>query len=393
VTLAWVATRAVLLLMVYRVLPLSGPDVTIDVSVIYQGWYQVLRDGSFPANDVSWQYPPAAALVMLAPALLPFLDYLTAFVTLVVLADAATLTMLLRVTYGRPGGWRAGPWVWVVGIAVLGPTAYTRYDLIVTAVAVAGLLAARRAGWLSGALLGLGASLKVWPAVLLVGTPRGRPTRRTWLAAAVTAVGVTGAFLVAAPGALAFLVFQRDRGTEIESMGAMIFHLVRHFGWPGQVRLTYGSHEFVGPYVGVVSTIALIVAAVALVWLVWWRVRARVWTPATMFDAGLAATLLFTATSRVISPQYMVWLVGVGAVCLTVRATSQRIPVLLIVAASLLTFLEFPILFDHVYVSNWIGVTLIVLRNGLLVAATLLACRNLWVSTRDNSVAIGPGPA
>ncbi len=373
--------------MVYRVLPLAGPNVAVDVSVIYQGWYQVLRSGSFPADDVTWQYPPAAALALLAPALLPFLDYLTAFVIIVVLADAATLVLLLQATRGRPGRWRAGPWVWVIGIAVLGPTAYTRYDLIVTAVAVAGLLAAGRSWWLSGALLGLGASLKAWPVVLLVGTPRGGPTRRAWLAAAVTAAGITGLFLAAAPGALAFLTFQRDRGTEIESLGAMIFHLARHLGWPGQVRLTYGSHEFVGPYVGLVSTVALIVALAALGWLVWWRVRARVWTPATMFDAALAATLLFTTTSRVISPQYMVWLVGVGAVCLTARATSQRIPVLLIVAATLVTFLEFPIGFDHVYVSDWIGVTLIVVRNGLLVAATLIACRNLWISTRGNPVA------
>ena len=377
------------MLMVYRLLPLPGPDVAVDVSETYQGWFEVLRGGSFPADDVSWQYPPAAALVMLAPALLPFLDYLTAFVVLVVLADAATLLLLLQATWGRSGGWLAGPWAWVVGIAVLGPTAYARYDLIVTAVAVAGLLAAGRSWWLSGALLGLGASLKAWPVLLLAGTPRGGPTRRAWLAAGATAAGLTGLFLVATPGALAFLTFQRDRGTEIESLGAMIFHVARHLGWPGEVRFTYGSHEFVGPYVGLVSTVALVVAVVALGWLVWWRVRARVWTPATMFDAALAATLLFTTTSRVISPQYMIWLVGVGAVCLTVRTTSQRIPVLLVVAASLVTFLEFPVSFDHVYVSDWIGVTLILLRNGLLIAATLLACRNLWTSTRGNSVAIG----
>ncbi|MER7216685.1 hypothetical protein ABT407_15175, partial [Streptomyces eurythermus] len=57
---AWAVTRAVLLLFVFRVYVFPGPDVTTDVSVIYRGWYEVLRQGTFPLDDVTWQYPPAA---------------------------------------------------------------------------------------------------------------------------------------------------------------------------------------------------------------------------------------------------------------------------------------------------------------------------------------------
>ena len=63
----WAATRAVLLLFVFKVFIFPGPDVTRDVSVIYQGWYEVLRTGTFPLDDVTWQYPPAAALPVLSP--------------------------------------------------------------------------------------------------------------------------------------------------------------------------------------------------------------------------------------------------------------------------------------------------------------------------------------
>ena len=52
------------------------------------------------------------------------------------------------------------------------------------------------------------------------------------------------------PGAFAFLTFQRDRGTEVESLGALVFHVARQYGWDGQVLLNYGSVEFLGPYVG-----------------------------------------------------------------------------------------------------------------------------------------------
>ncbi|MGW9282632.1 hypothetical protein ACWGSA_10755, partial [Streptomyces diastaticus] len=63
---AWVVTRAVLLLCVLQVWVVPGPDVTVDVSVIYRDWYGVLSTGAFPADDVTWQYPPAAALAVLS---------------------------------------------------------------------------------------------------------------------------------------------------------------------------------------------------------------------------------------------------------------------------------------------------------------------------------------
>ena len=64
----WGLTRAVLLLCVFKVFTVPGPDVTSDVSVIYRGWYEVLHTGTYPLDDVTWQYPPAAALAVLSPA-------------------------------------------------------------------------------------------------------------------------------------------------------------------------------------------------------------------------------------------------------------------------------------------------------------------------------------
>ncbi|ATL27136.1 glycosyltransferase family 87 protein [Streptomyces formicae] len=376
----WVLTRTVLLLCVLHVFTAPGPDVTSDVSVIYQGWYEVLRTGTFPLDDVTWQYPPAAALAILSPALLPFLSYATAFFVLCLLADAAVCGLLLY-TGRRPGKSPRGAWFWVVGVALLGPIVYARYDVLVTAVAVAALLAGARHPRAMGALAGFGALLKVWPVLLLVGTPRGRATRRSWTAAAGTAVGVTLTFLVAMPGALAFLTFQRDRGTEVESLGALVFHLARHLGWQGEVRLNYGSVEFLGPYVPLVSTVAQVLSAAAFGWLLVWRLRARARSASTLADAAFVAVLLFTTTSRVISPQYLLWLVGAAAVCLAFRTSRMERPARLVLVATFVTFLEFPVWFSHVVASDPLGIALLLVRNGLLVAATLLGCRTLWRQT------------
>ncbi|TWV32993.1 DUF2029 domain-containing protein, partial [Streptomyces misionensis] len=362
----WGVTRAVLLLFVFGVYVFPGPDVTSDVSVIYRGWYEVLRGGTFPLDDVTWQYPPAAALAILSPALLPFLSYAHAFFVLAFLADLAVLASLLWHS-GRPGRSRRGAWVWVAGVPLLGPTVYARYDVMVTAVAVAALVAGARHPRLMGALAAFGALLKVWPALLLAGAVR----RRAWVSAAVTGAVLAAVFAVSMPGAFAFLTFQRDRGTEVESLGGLVFHVARHFGWHGEVLLNYGSIEFLGPYVPEVSAAALALTAAAFGWLLLWRLRARRLTPRTLADAAFTAVLLFTVTSRVISPQYLVWLIGTAAVCLTHRASRMTPPALLVLAASFLTVLEFPVGFAHVVASDWYGTILLLLRNALLTTAAL----------------------
>ncbi|ARP69834.1 DUF2029 domain-containing protein [Streptomyces pluripotens] len=372
----WGVTRVMLLLFVFQVFVFPGPDVTSDVSVIYHGWYDVLRHGTFPLDDVTWQYPPAAALAILSPATLPFLPYAHAFFVLACFADLTVLALLLN-SGGRSGRSLRGAWTWVAGVPLLGPTVYARYDVMVTAVAVAALLAGARHPRVMGALTAFGALLKVWPALLLIGAVR----RRAWVSAVVTAAGLASLFAVAMPGAFAFLTFQRDRGTEVESLGALVFHVARHFGWSGQVLLNYGSIEFVGPHVDQVSSAALALTGAAFGWLLLWRLRATRFTSYTLADAALTAVLLFTVTSRVISPQYLVWLIGLAAVCLSHRASRMAAPALMVVLASFVTVLEFPLGFSHVVLSDGYGITLLVVRNGLLVAAALTAARRLWRST------------
>ncbi|MFB7861860.1 glycosyltransferase 87 family protein [Streptomyces sp. NPDC056069] len=387
----WALTRVLILLCVFKVVVIPGPDVTSDVEEIYQGWYEVLRTGTYPLDDVTWQYPPAAALAILAPALMPFLGYTSAFFVCALLCDAVVFGLLVY-TGRRPSRSMRGAWLWLAGVPLLGPTAYSRYDLMVTAVAVAGLLAALRSPAVLGALAGFGATLKVWPVLVLAGTARGRATLRSWATATGAAAGVLALCVLAAPGALAFLGFQRDRGTEVESLGALVFHVARHFGWPGEARMNFGSIEFLGPGVPVVSTAAMLLTIAAFGWLLVWRLRARRHTTTTTADAAFVAVLLFTTTSRVISPQYMIWLVGLAAVCLVYRASRMRRPAYLVLWATAVTQFEFPVWFSHVSHSDPLGIALLLVRNGLLVAASVSACRILWrqTVTEPRLEALGP---
>jgi hypothetical protein len=52
-----------------------------------------------------------------------------------------------------------------------------------------------------------------------------------------------------------------------------------------------------------------------------------------------------------------------------------------VLVACFVTVLEFPFYFADVVASDGLGLTLLFLRNGLLVAAALIAARALWKAT------------
>ncbi|MFI1444727.1 glycosyltransferase 87 family protein [Streptomyces fructofermentans] len=379
---AWTAGRALMLLLLARdgTAPLGVGGVGREVHELYARWYGVLAQGTFPPGDRLWQYPPGAGPLLLSPGLLPGLTYFQAFVALTLATDALVTAALVRAGR-RTGGSLTGAALWTAALPLLLHLPLARYDVQVTAFAVLSLLAVARSTRACGAFAALGALVKVWPALALIGLPRGRTTRRAWTSAAVTAGALLLVLAALFREPFGFLRQQGGRGVQIESLGGTALSLARHAGWPGRVRYRYGAMEFTGPHVGTVAAVSLALTAAAFGVLLLWRLRARRWTPATPYDAAFAAVLLFTVTSRVISPQYLVWLLGLAAVCLTSRHTTQRPVAALVVAAAALSSLAYPVLYADVMACTWTGSLLMLVRNALLVAAAALSLHRLWTST------------
>lgn len=371
----WVLTR---IAMVYLLVQddIGVSNVSAEVEYLYPRWSQQLTDGSYPVGDVTWQYPPGAGLLFLFPSLLPFLDYFAAFLVLTLAADAVVTLAL-----ARPSRRLAGAWLWTAGLPLLLNLPHGRFDIQVTALAVLGLLAGRRHPRIGGAFAAFGALIKVWPLLTLLGSEHGRSSREAWRSAAVTAGALLAVLALAFRHSFDFLSQQGARGVQIESLGGTLLSLMRASGMPIGIEVRYGALEFVGAHVATVAQLSLMTTAAAFGWLMFWRGRASRWTEATPFDAALTAVLLFTVTSRVISPQYMVWLLGLAAVCLTSRFTTQRPVAWLLLAATAVTALAFPTYYLDVMEGSPLGNTLMVFRNGLLLTAALLACHRLWRAT------------
>lgn len=326
--------------------------------------------------------PPAAAAIFLSPDLLPFLTYFQAFVALTVLCDGVVLLGLVRAAR-RSDGSMAGALVWLVTLPMMMATPFARYDIQVTLLAVFALLALRNRPKLGGVIAGIGAMVKVWPLLTLLGTPRGKSTRDAFVAAALSGAALLAVFALLFRDTLGFLGNQGDRGVQVESLGGSALMAARLLDlWPGEINFQYGAFEYVGPYVPAIARASLGLTVVGFLLLLLWRVRANRWSSATPFDAALCAIMVFTVTSRVISPQYMIWLLGLAAVCLTSRNTTQRPVAWLLIAANALTTLIFPVWYgSDILTNSTLGTILLCARNGLLLYATVWSMVRLWKAT------------
>ncbi|THJ75456.1 glycosyltransferase 87 family protein [Candidatus Frankia alpina] len=335
---AWLLSRALLVVGVLAGQTFGAQQSVLGDLRIYAGWAHDLgHGGGLPVGDDRWQYPPAAAVALVLPELahtLSAVPYRVAFLVLTLLADLAVTAALARRD-------RGAALFWVVGITALGPVALARFDLLPAAAALAAVLAVSRARFgRAGFHLGVGALLKVWPLLLLVAVPvpAGSPARwPAWLRSGAArlvggllgAVGLLAAVLTLTGwwrDALGFLSAQQARGLQVEAVAATPFVVAHMLGGPAP-DYSYGSLQFGGSVARAVATACSLLEAVAIVVAaVWWWTRGRL--PAgdgaaravagTLAGRALALVVVVVVTARVLSPQYLVWILALVAAGLAV---------------------------------------------------------------------------
>jgi glycosyl transferase family 87 len=287
----------------------------------YQQHATLIRAGQLPYRDFAFEYPPAALPVMLLPAYLPW-SYATSFAVLMgvcAVGCIAAAALALRAVEGDA----ARTWMALLAIGaaplVLGSLFPTRFDLWPTLLAIGAVAAiVRERPVASGVLLGLGFAAKLWPAVLLpialVHLWRRRGERGA-LAVLAAFLGAAAAcflpFVVLAPGGLhAMFADQLDRPLQVESLGAAVLMAAQHLGMHPLATVTsHGAQALTGRGAGLAANLstAFEIAAVFAVWIVFARRRDA--SGETVLVAAAAAVGALVAFDRVLSPQYLIWLV------------------------------------------------------------------------------------
>ena len=330
---------------------LSGRAVT-DIA-LYHAYGERIADGLVPYRDFAFEYPPGALPALVLPALVT--DSLTAF--RVVFAAEMALSgavgvLLLAAGLGRLRTGLADRRVALSVVALvpllLGGVILTRFDLVPAAIVAGAMLLLVSGRLRAGAfVIGIGIAVKLYPAVFvpLVGTVAwrrgGRRELGSVLGLVVAPVIVAYLpFLVAAPdGVLDSIGRQLGRPLQIESLGAGVLLAVHHsvgtsLGWAS----SSGSQNLTGTGADTLAVLQGIaqVAAVVLVWVSFWRGPA---SPERLVRHAAAAVVAFVALSKVLSPQFLVWLVLLVPLVVAARG---RAPLWLLTAACAVTAVWFP---------------------------------------------------
>jgi uncharacterized membrane protein len=245
---------------------------------------------------------------------------------------------------------------------LVGSLILSRFDLwpaLVLTAAVAALLAERHTiGW---ALLGAAVSIKLWPFVVApVALVWSYRKGHLWSVAAGVAVGLLAflPFAILAPHELWYsLKGQASRPLQIESLGAAF---ITTFGHP-HVVTTHGSQNLAG-HGGVEALMS--VGGIAAVVAAWIGFAAGAPTRQRLVRYAAASVAAFVAFDKVLSPQYLLWLIPLVPL---VRGRRGIAATAVLTGACLATQVWFPLRYWS-YAGSFHLAWVVLLRDLLLVA-------------------------
>ena len=319
-------------------------DQIVDTPV-YERYGVAMRDGDVPYRDFEVEYPPGALPMFVVPTLIGS-DFRSAFEWLMALCGGGVIVATAIAARRLALGLGTLAFVALSPLAI-GSVILTRFDLwpaMLASFALAALLHDRF--WLGHGLLGAAVAAKLYPGVLLplalVYVWRRRSRREALVCAAIFAAVVAAVYLpfvAIAPGEVASSVGrQLSRPLQIESLGSALL-LAAHdlFGLDVEIRSSHGSQNLHGMLPTVVGLLSSLLQVAAVVWL-WARFARRERVPSAFELAAYGAAVLtaFVALGKVLSPQFLIWLVPLVPLARRLGATA------LLALALVLTQLWFP---------------------------------------------------
>jgi hypothetical protein len=282
---------------------------------LYDTYGEDMRHGKLPYRDFYDEYPPGALPMFALPAVLPGASF-TFWSKALQWMLAASCIVLAAVTL-RTGRWRAA----LIGLtpALLGQVTFTRFDFWPAALTSASLAAfVGRRPRLALGLLAAAVAAKEYPIVLLplllLGLrPRERKIGTAVFAAILAAIVLP--FAVLGPGGVRYtLESEFRRPLQVESFGGAFLLVLHRLGaYVPHVVSTYGSQNLSGGVATVLGPLTTLVAVAAIV-AVWLMFARGPRDDRALLVASAAAVLAFVAFGKVLSPQYLIWLVPLLAV-------------------------------------------------------------------------------
>ena len=360
----------------------------ISDTTIYAGYAASIASGMRPYVDFPVEYPPLAVALFVLPghssSVAAYSDWFNVemYVT-TVLAAAVTAAAAVRLWANGRKAYVAAV-TFAVCVLATGAIIGNRYDAAVALLLAIVLLLLAYEKWTGAALvLGFGFALKITPAILLPLVFVLAVKKRTIAWALVYFVAAAALpfvpYMIHGLKGLEYpFTYQLDRPLQVESVLAapLLLGHVLNLVW-AEVGTSYGSQFIAASGATTLARLSgfLELLALAATYALIWRRRATLRaTPRLVPLAALALILAFMTFGKVLSPQYFIWILPAIALVIPERRTLA----VLLVAALLLTQIEFPANYwSFIYLDRG-PVLLVVGRDAVLLAAFVVSLWHLW---------------
>ena len=339
--------------------------------------------GMLPWRDFPFEYPPIALPHILLPYFLPGGGDLSVYLQGLFAENVILLVAIgLGVVWLARQGWSIESWlrsglVYALLALALAPTVMWRFDALPTALTVAAVVAvAQRRAATSGVALGAAMLAKLYPVAMLpalfVGRMRYgrlRPALMLVLAGGAAMALIELPFvLIAGASAFSYLEYAIGRATQVESLPGALALLAKAVGGPSaSIYHDFGTFQVDSPLLAILGplwTLLTLALVGGLALALWWRYRedrARGGLrPDSQVISIVAALMVVLVTSKILSPQYLFWVVPFVALL-------SRPKTLVFWAACLLTTVGYPLNFGPMLNQDPLIILVINIRNAILV--------------------------
>ncbi|HVX38932.1 MAG TPA: glycosyltransferase 87 family protein [Gemmatimonadaceae bacterium] len=359
---------------------------------IYQRYGQHVVLGQLPYESFAAEYPPLAFLFFTLPAATVGFSSLTAYyaawLVQIFLADVAALWTLDGIARRRGQSPMLVLGAYTALFAVVGPITERDFDMfpaLMTLLAIGAFEAEREVrGWIR---LSLGVMTKLYPILLapvVLLRHGGKLSPRAALRGAAiglaTCVAVMLPWLLTAPASLlSFLRYHAERGLQLESTYASVVLAATRLHLTRSVTVnSFGSWNVIGPAAEVATRAStwLLLVGLAVAYAVCSAGFARrapttrtADSNATLASCGALVLLAGMITSKVLSPQYQVWLLPLLALSTGPRRTLRWV---LFAAIAITTYYIFPRHYNALIAIQPAAVVALLARNLMLVLLTVL---------------------
>jgi uncharacterized membrane protein len=367
-------------------------DERVNDLFVYRAFAAPVLDGGLPYRDVAFEYPPLAAPAIALPGLVSTAaeGFRWAFAVWTLLGAAAVVLLCGALARHTGGDARRAMLAAATMPLLCGAVLRTHFDLFPVALVLAALLLlVRNRPRAAFAVLGVAVMTKAFPIVIapiaiawLLARGRRRDAWQGALVCAAVMAAIAGAAVAVSPdGALDAVRFQLDRPVQVESSPALVVLGLDAVGaGHAESVKSFRSDGLLHPASDAVTSLFLTVL-VALVTLLCVRVASggRDAGARELVLASLAACAGFALFGKVFSPQFVTWVLPLGALAFAWRMHALALAVGLV---AVLTQIEFPAHYFDVVAREPLAVGVVALRNIALAAVIALTVRELRTPRR-----------